>query len=210
VDGTRLHKVGAGRASINSRVLPTFPLSGGGSNLMNVAFYDPGRSNLDVFDEVFILDGTKLLQLTNFGLPDTSRLFLSRGGRRAFFRASADPFGHNPSGNCQLFSIDTLGTDLRQLTAFREGDRSANACPGGGPPRGCSIYKAYQDALTGEVVFYSSCDPLGTNPFGGQLSAMRADGTKIVQLTATRGRTVDDGVVSVELPGPWAYSARPR
>src|SRR4029453_1377710 len=57
----------------------------------------------------------------------------------------------------------------------------------------------------------SSCDPFGTNPYGGQLFAMRPDGTKLRQLTATHGRVVEDGgVVSVELPGPRAYSARPR
>jgi hypothetical protein len=40
---------------------------------------------------------------------------------------------------------------------------------------------------------------------------MHPDGSKLHQLTATRGRRVDsDGVVSVELPGPWAYSARTR
>jgi hypothetical protein len=40
---------------------------------------------------------------------------------------------------------------------------------------------------------------------------MHPDGSKLRQLTATRGRRVDsDGVVSVELPGPWAYSARTR
>ena len=68
-----------------------------------------------------------------------------------------------------------------------------------------------QDPATGEVIFYSSCDPLGANAFGAQLFAMRPDGTKLRQLTATRGRTIDPGgVVSTELPGPWAYSARPR
>jgi hypothetical protein len=40
---------------------------------------------------------------------------------------------------------------------------------------------------------------------------MRPDGTRLRQLTATRGRVLeDDGAVSVELPGPLAYSARPH
>ena len=44
-----------------------------------------------------------------------------------------------------------------------------------------------QDSKTRTVVFYSSCDPLGTNPFGGQLFAMRPDGSDLRQLTHTRG-----------------------
>jgi hypothetical protein len=57
------------------------------------------------------------------------------------------------------------------------------------------------------VVFLSSCDPLGTNPFGEQIFAVRSDGSGLRQLTAMRGMEVDaDGTVRVELPGPFAYS----
>ena len=45
----------------------------------------------------------------------------------------------------------------------------------------------------------------------GQIFAMRPDGTRVRQLTATSGRVREEsGAVSVELPGPIAYSARPR
>jgi hypothetical protein len=65
--------------------------------------------------------------------------------------------------------------------------------------------------VTRTVVFYSSCDPFGTNPYGGQLFAIRPDGSKLRQLTRARGRVIeDDGEFTVELPGPFAYSARPH
>src|SRR5262249_1018093 len=63
------------------------------------------------------------------------------------------------------------------------------------------------DEVTGTVVFASSCDPVGGNPYGEQLFAMRSDGTGLRQLTTTRGMTTGpDGTVHVEIPGPFAYS----
>jgi len=59
---------------------------------------------------------------------------------------------------------------------------------------------------TGSVLFGSNCDPLGRNPFGDQLFAMRPDGTGPRQLTAARGREMlPDGTLRVELVGQWAY-----
>jgi hypothetical protein len=59
------------------------------------------------------------------------------------------------------------------------------------------------------MLFGSSCDPVGGNPFGDQIFAMRPDGSGLRQLTATRGLTTDpDGTVHVELPGPFAYARR--
>jgi hypothetical protein len=68
-----------------------------------------------------------------------------------------------------------------------------------------------QDPVTKAVVFESSCDPLDANPNGGQIFAMRPDGRGLRQLTDASGITRSpDGSVSVELPGPFAYSAVPR
>lgn len=208
-DGTGLRAVGTPTASADGRVLPRFTIAGGGSNLMNMAFVDSAGELLP-FQELFLLDGTRLLQLTDFGRGDTSRVSVSRDGRLAFFRAAADPVGENPTGNCQLFSVDTLRGRMRQLTHFRDGEPSTIGC-NLGPQPGCLVWDGIQDPKTGEVIFYSSCDPIGANPYGGQLFAMRPDGSKLRQLTSARGRRVEsDGVVSVQLPGPWAYSARPR
>lgn len=55
-------------------------------------------------------------------------------------------------------------------------------------------------------MFSASCDPVGANPFGDQIFAMRPDGTGLRQLTNARGMTTDpDGTVHVELAGPFAY-----
>lgn len=94
--------------------------------------------------ELFVLNGRNLLQLTNFDRVDTVALFLSRDRRRAFFQASADPFGTNPTENCQLFSVDTLGSSMRQLTRFGQSERSSFGCFLF-PPPGCPLGHTVQD-----------------------------------------------------------------
>jgi hypothetical protein len=201
VNGTGLRAVGTPGGSLAGSIIPSFAIAGGGTNLFNWPF---PTVRAPQYQEVIVLDGSRLLQLTDFR-EFTERRFLSRDRRRAFFVTPADPLGTNPGGHCQLFSVDTIGAHLRQVTRFREGERSANGCRPG-PPPGCNILDAAQDPVTRSVVFYSSCDPFGTNPYGGQVFAMRPDGTQLRQLTATRGRVEEAGAVSVELPGPIAYS----
>jgi hypothetical protein len=59
-------------------------------------------------------------------------------------------------------------------------------------------------------VFDSSCDPLGANPFGCQLFAMRPDGSGLRHLTDAPGLTeYPDRSTRVELTGPFDYSGRP-
>jgi len=215
-DGTGLRVLAMPVAPAGGHIDPSFVVAGGGTNLINL------ESSDNTYQEVFLIDRKRLLQLTDFGRQDTSRVFLTPDGRRAFFRASADPLGTNPSGTCQIFSIDTLGTHLRQLTHFREGEtfpngqESANRCGAyGSTPHfrrpGCAIFEAYQDPVTQTVVFFSNCNPFGTNPYGGQVFAMRPDGSQLRQLTSARGRVIEEnGAFTVELPGPTAYSARPH
>ena len=77
----------------------------------------------------------------------------------------------------------------------------------GGP---ANISALFLDPITGTVLFQSSCEPVGANPFGEQLFAMRPDGTGLRQLTNARGMTTDpDGTIHVELPGPSAYLFTP-
>lgn len=167
----------------------------------------------DEVDELFVSSGENLLQLTSFGRGDTAIEggVLSRDRQRVFFGAAADPLGSNPGNNCQFFSSDTLGSDLRQLTSFSEGQPSLAGCSTAEPrPLGCLVDIVGHDPQNDMVVFESSCDPLGTNPNGDQIFAMRFDGTGLRQLTHTRGLTVaEDGTVTVELPGPAAYRSGP-
>jgi hypothetical protein len=210
MDGSDIRAVGTPIVPASSHVEPKFVIAGGGTNLMNVSFIGAdGFSRLA--EEVFLLDGTRLLQLTNFGRLDTGRSFLTADRRRVFFISTADPVGTNPSGNCQLFSVSTLGTDMRQITAFTARDNSVHYCDDFASLTSCAIWNAYQDPVTHEIVFYSDCDPFDTKTFGSQIFAMRPDGTRLRQLTSTRGRVFEaSGAVSVELPGPIAYSARLR
>jgi dipeptidyl aminopeptidase/acylaminoacyl peptidase len=157
--------------------------------------------------EIFVVDeGQNILQLTNFHRSDTWWALVDGDREHVYFTASADPLGTNPSGNCQLFSTDRLGSDLRQLTNFRESRRSFWGCAFSVRPAGCGVGPPWQDPRSQALLFYSSCDPFGTNPNGGQIFAMQPDGTGLRQLTDSRGLVWEaDSTYSGELPGPWAY-----
>jgi hypothetical protein len=157
--------------------------------------------------EIFAIDqGKNILQLTNFRRSDTRGGLVDVDREHVYFHASADPLGTNPSENCQLFSIDRTGANLRQLTNFRESEHSSVGCYVNKRPNGCAVLETRQDPLSRTLVFYSNCDPLGTNPNGTQIFAIQPDGSGLRQLTDSRGLVKEaDGTYSGELPGPWAY-----
>jgi hypothetical protein len=111
-----------------------------------------------------------------------------------------------------VFSIDRLGTNLRQLTRFSETAHSVHGCTYDLPVgSGCVTSALAQDARTQALLLYSSCDPLGTHPLSGQFFAMQPDGSELRQLTDTRGLVTEaDGTVVGEFPGPIEYVSRPR
>src|SRR5262249_18120149 len=200
-----------------SSVLPVFGVSRPTGTIVSLALAatpentDPYNPNSPVV-EVFRTDGANLLQLTTFGRYDTygvgggdSGAPLLRG-RQVLLVASGDPFGENPFNNCQLFSTNFLGGMLRQLTRFDEGTHSVRGCIFSELP-GCSLLDVYQDPTTRWIVFYSNCNPVGRNPNGSQVFAMRPDGGRLRQLTNTAGARFGTGdEVDVEIPGPIAYS----
>jgi hypothetical protein len=163
--------------------------------------------------EVFLVDRKEILQLTAFNRNDTTTG--GEGGRglvigdRALFSASVNR-GENPHEICQLFSVSTRGEQLRQLTHLPwDGRSSTHSCTF--RPPGCGIWPLSMaaDQVSGTVLFSASCDPVGANPFGEQIFAMRPDGTGLRQLTNARGMTTDpDGTVHVELPTPFAYPSQ--
>jgi hypothetical protein len=213
-DGGGLKEIPAPTLIPGARIVPQFAVTGTRSYPVLVTFPDKEPVNPTPFGagvtELFLVDGKNLLQLTDFGRSDTGTGYglLTRG--RVLFAASANPTGENPAGSCQFFSINTHGGDLRQLTHL-PADRPSNSCVVGPAYKIQWFYASVSEAqVTGTVVFESSSDPVGGNPFGDQLFAMGLDGSGLRQLTATRGMTTDsDGTVHVEMPGPWAYSGRP-
>src|SRR4029450_4092410 len=70
--------------------------------------------------EAFFQDGKDLVHLPNFRRTDTFTGFLNPTRTRAFFMASADPFGTNPLESCQLFSVDTFGGGGRHVTHIEQ------------------------------------------------------------------------------------------
>jgi len=173
---------------------------------------NPGVGTSSSFNilEVFDIDrDNNVLQLTNFRRVDTLTPTVSGDRQRVFFTASADPLGTNPTENCQMFSVDRTSNDLRQVTDFHEvseGQRSKAGCSFYQRPLGCGAFFTTRDTRSDAVVFYSSCDPFGTNTNGSQIFAMRSDGTGLRQLTNMRGYTSDaSGAVTVELPFPFAW-----
>jgi hypothetical protein len=217
VDGSRLKADPTPVALPDSHLVPSFAVTGLGTDLIRLNV--PGTPLNHVNDpryqypiaEVFLQDGKNLVQLTNFRRLDTFLGFLTPTRTRAFFLASADPVGMNPDGYCQIFSTNSSGTGLRQVTHLNSRVCRPLYGPGCAQPQGIGYgyYRLiFQDPVTESVVFDSNCDPLGANPVGYQLFAMRPDGDGLRQLTEAAGLTTNpDGSIRVELPGPFAYSA---
>jgi hypothetical protein len=208
-DGSGLQRVPLPVAA-GGQVVPIFETTRSGARRRATVLAVPGVPvNLeagDTISEIFFFDGKDLLQLTSFRRTDTTTPNLTPDGKRVIFAASADPFGTNPSGTCQLFSIDTVGTGLRQLTHFSSPDHSVSGCLQITPP-GCRILPYGLEPATGTLVFYSTCDPFGINPYGDQLFTISSNGTHLRQLTRARGLFTDaDGTVSAENIGPIGHS----
>jgi hypothetical protein len=223
IDGSGLQRVSAPVVPPNAHLVPTFGLAGLGTNLIRFAFPEipPKNPPNDIpcfqtdfpVTEAAVQQGKNLLQLTKFDRVDTFIGFLSASRARAFFLASADPLGMNPQGNCQLFSVDTLGRGLRQVTHFDI--ELPHHIPGCFCPS-CGIGYGYyrvvvQDPVTKAIVFNTGQNPLRLgNPYDDQIFAMGPDGNGLRQLTDAAGTTLTPDGVGVESPGPFAYSAEIR
>jgi len=221
-DGTEAPRAVDTVALGDGAVLPVFQITGEGYAALGVlpGIPEDGVMFSTIF-EVFVIEppdsaelpGGRVLQLTNYGRSDTDRPRMSIDRQRVFFQASANPNppGTNPDHQCQCFSIDRLGGNLRQLTSFRAaGDRSRTCADFASP--GCTIGYSEVDMITGSLVFGSSCDPLGTNRTGAiAFFAIHPDGSGLRQLTDAHGMiTNPDGSVDVELPSQFNVPARLR
>jgi hypothetical protein len=208
-DGSGLELSPVPVALPGAQVVPAFTIVGNEPTAVSMPVpgepVNPGPLSIPWASEVFMIDGDNVLQLTAFRRTDTMGALLTNDRQRVFFIASTNILGSNASENCQVFSIDTTGADLRQVTAFQEAERSIAGCTYARVP-GCAVEVIGQDSNTDALLLQSNCDPLGTNPFGGQVFAMRPDGSGIRQLTETSGLVLNpDGTVFGQLPGPVAY-----
>jgi hypothetical protein len=216
-DGSSFAPIPTPFAQPGATVIPDFTVVGDRTHLVGVFLPadpvngpPPASSQEQIgrpfVQEVFVVGGKNLLELTNFRRWDTDWLGLA--GRQAFFVTSADPFGTNPMQVPQAFVVDTLGRHMRQVTQFRDID-PARECAGLPLLSGCFVgnQKGTQDTRGRTVVFDSSCDAFDTGVLGEQLFAIDPHTFRLVQLTAARGCVVaPDGSFTVELPGPFAYS----
>lgn len=170
-----------------------------------------GHEEGEPIQDVFLLDGEHVLQLTDFRRNDTYDPVLSGSGDSIAFVGAGDPLGSNPDNNCQIFSIDRLGGHFRQLTSFRS-PGAGSGCLINVFPLGCIAHFLGSTQEDGTLVFYSDCDPFGTGVQGGQIFAMDPDGSGLHQLTNTRGfePAPADGGALLELPGPFAYPGSVR
>jgi hypothetical protein len=204
ITGGELTAIPAPAVLPGSRIDPTFVITGDQPHALEIFLdgkpVDPCAGTND-FREVFLADGANLLQLTNFRRADTAHVLLSVDRQRVFFIASADPLGTNSAEDLQLFSADVLGTEFRQLTHFRETGTSSNRCF-----LGCALSRLFQDPVTETVAFISSCNPLGSNPYGVQIFSVRPDGTDLRQLTNLPEIMPNTtGPFTAELIGLFAY-----
>lgn len=156
--------------------------------------------------EVFRLIEDGRIQLTDFRRKDTAVLGVR--GDDVLVMGSGDPLGTNPTETCQIFRVSPRGTGLRQLTDFGNGARAEHGCFLDALP-GCAITFVPQTGNSRSLLFYSDCDPFGTNPDGSQVFAIDYDGSRLRQLTHMAGVLREpDGAVAVEIPGPVASGGR--
>ena len=209
-DGTDFQSLEVPVLVPGSHVLSNFASAGARGTVFVAAFEDEATEPfIGPRQELVIQKNARVLQLTSFGRADTGAGVLSGTGGRIFFTASADPFGLNASHTCQVFSIDQLGGDLRQVTRWQSPIPVTGGCFFSESPACNTAVSNSQiiDPVTDTLILDSSCDPFGIGFNGSQIYAMRTNGSGLRQLTSYRGMVTEpDGAVSVELPGPWDYS----
>jgi len=206
-DGTDFQWVEVPSPIPGASVILDFRLTGRPTDLFSAALgVETDHPHRGPVQEVFIRNGENFLQLTALGESDTTYQLLLRDREHVVFGSSGNPVGQNPSGTCQIFSVDRFAGHLRQLTRFDPGVSSPFGCGGGSFLDGCTLFDGAfgQDPATGAIVFDATCDPFGLNPRSQQLYVIRPDGSGFRQLTHYRGVTVDGDIVDVELPGPVA------
>ena len=116
--------------------------------------------------------GANRLPLTALTALDIQNAKITRDGSRIVFESSMNPFGSNPDGGSEIFRIQSDGTGLFQVTNISSGSAGSASIAADG----------------NTIVFASSADVAGQNPFGvSEIFRINADGTGVQQITTSGG-----------------------
>jgi hypothetical protein len=99
-------------------------ISQDGSRIAFASKDDPLRTNLDGNSEIFLLDGSRLTQVTNTSPGDLANRVtkgnfqpsISDDGRFIAFASNRDLAGQNSDGNLEIFVYDAVAAGFAQLT----------------------------------------------------------------------------------------------
>lgn len=148
-------------------------ISRDGSRIVFLSTDDPLGTNADHSVEILSMraDGSDLRQLTSFTPQDNGAGFpslsISSDGSLAAFDSDINPLGTNSDQSFEVFTINTDGTGLAQVTS--------------------SFDDSYAPSLRGdgtELTFLSNANFTGTNPtFQEQVFRANSNGSAIMQLT---------------------------
>jgi Tol biopolymer transport system component len=137
-------------------------------------------------------DGTDRVRVTAAALGSVSGPVIAADDRTIVYAADGNPLGANADGSTEIFRIDADGTGLAQLTSDATENSSRPALASDGS----------------RVAFDSTGNPTGGNPDGSsEIFAMNADGTGLVQLTASPVPNPDSPPASraarIDASGTW-------
>ena len=101
-------------------------ISRDGSRIAFASKDDPLGTNLDGNSEIFLFDGSRLIQVTNTSPGDIANRVtngncqpsISDDGRFIAFSSNRDLAGQNADGNLEIFIYDAVATTFAQLTNF--------------------------------------------------------------------------------------------
>ncbi|MCU0224581.1 MAG: hypothetical protein MUF27_11030 [Acidobacteria bacterium] len=137
-------------------------------------------------------DGTDRVKVTAAALGSVSGPVIAADNRTIVYAAGGNPLGSNADGTTEIFRIDADGTGLAQLTSDATENSSRPALASDGS----------------RVAFDSTGNPTGGNPDGSsEIFAINADGTGLVQLTASPVPNPDSPPASraarIDASGTW-------
>jgi Tol biopolymer transport system component len=146
-----------------------FDITDNGSDVVFVTTDDITGGNPTNSSNVFMVstDGFNVTQVTNNTLGFLADPQIGANGSIVVFYSESDLTGNNAAGNREIFSINTDGTNLTQLTAN-------NAAP---------VTLAFADDGS-RIVYDSVADPFGSNgDFSSEIFVIDIDGMGHAQLS---------------------------